>query len=65
MRGIAGEPQVTLVMIRHGAIVRPTDTSNFDRAPLSSEGWQQMNRLASESFPPLSHPGENKRTRKS
>jgi len=48
VRGIAGEPQVTLVMIRHGAIVRPTDTSNFDRAPLSSEGWQQMNRLASE-----------------
>ncbi len=48
MRGIAGDPKATLVLIRHGAIVRPTDTSNFDRAPLSSEGWQQMNRLAAE-----------------
>ena len=48
MRGIAGEPEATVVLIRHGAIVRPTDTSNFDRAPLSSEGWAQMSRLAAE-----------------
>ncbi len=36
------------MLIRHGAIVRPANTSNFDRAPLSSEGWRQMNRLATE-----------------
>jgi len=36
------------VLIRHGAIVRPSNTSNFDLAPLSSEGWQQMNRLGAE-----------------
>ena len=42
------EPDVVLVLIRHGAIIRPTTTSNFDPAPLSSEGWRQVNRLASE-----------------
>ncbi len=36
------------MLIRHGAIVRPSNTSNFDLAPLSSEGWQQMNRLGAE-----------------
>jgi len=41
------EPDAVLVLIRHGEIVRPT-TSNFDRAPLSSEGWRQINRLATE-----------------
>ncbi len=48
MRAITGEPEATVVLIRHGAIVRPTDTSNFDRAPLSSEGWRHMHRLAEE-----------------
>jgi broad specificity phosphatase PhoE len=42
------EPDAVLVLIRHGEIVRPTMTSNFDRAPLSSEGWRQVNRLATE-----------------
>ena len=36
------------MLIRHGAIVRPANTSNFDLAPLSSEGWQQLNRLGAE-----------------
>ena len=45
---IPTEGDAVLVLVRHGAIVRPTNTSNFDRAPLSSEGWQQMNRLAAE-----------------
>ena len=45
MKAIADAPDANLVLIRHGAIVRPTDTSNFDRAPLSSEGWRQMNAL--------------------
>lgn len=48
MRAIAGEPEATLVLIRHGEIVRPTETSNFDRAPLSSGGWRQIHRLAAE-----------------
>jgi broad specificity phosphatase PhoE len=42
------ESDAVLVLIRHGAIVRPTNTSNFDRAPLSSEGWRQVSRLATE-----------------
>ncbi|TLZ58374.1 MAG: histidine phosphatase family protein [Methanobacteriota archaeon] len=46
--GIPGEREAVLVLIRHGEIVRPRDTSNFDRAPLSSEGWRQMNRVATE-----------------
>jgi len=45
---IAKEPEAVLVLIRHGEIVRPKETSNFDRAPLSSEGWRQVNRLATE-----------------
>ena len=48
MSGIPGEREAVLVLIRHGEIVRPKDTSNFDRAPLSSEGWRQMNRVATE-----------------
>ena len=48
MSAIPSEPETTLVLIRHGLIVNPTSTSNFDRAPLSSEGWRQMNRLAME-----------------
>ena len=46
MRGIRAEKEAILVLIRHGAIIRPPETSNFDRAPLSSEGWRQMNALA-------------------
>jgi len=46
--GIPSEREAVLVLIRHGEIVRPKDTSNFDRAPLSSEGWRQMNRVATE-----------------
>ncbi len=42
------EPDAIVVLIRHGEIVRPSTTSNFDRAPLSSEGWRQVNRLATE-----------------
>jgi broad specificity phosphatase PhoE len=45
---IANEPEAVLVLVRHGEIVRPKDTSNFDRAPLSSEGWRQVNRLTTE-----------------
>ena len=48
MNGIPSEREAVLVLIRHGEIVRPKDTSNFDRAPLSSEGWRQMNRVATE-----------------
>ena len=47
MKAVSNAPEAVLVLIRHGAIVRPTDTSNFDRAPLSSEGWRQMNSLVS------------------
>ena len=36
----------TLVLVRHGEIVRPMDTSNFDRAPLSARGEAQMRALA-------------------
>lgn len=36
----------TLVLIRHGEIVRPPETSNFDRAPLSAQGEEQIRRLA-------------------
>jgi len=36
----------TLVLVRHGEIVRPPYTSNFDRAPLSSRGESQMRELA-------------------
>lgn len=38
----------TLVLIRHGEIVRPRDTSNFDRAPLSERGEHQIRQLARE-----------------
>ena len=46
--GISREAEAVLVLVRHGEIVRPTNTSNFDRAPLSSEGWRQLNRLATD-----------------
>jgi broad specificity phosphatase PhoE len=36
----------TLVLVRHGEIVRPPDTSNFDRAPLSELGEEQIRELA-------------------
>lgn len=36
----------TLVLVRHGEIVRPTDTSNFDPAPLTPRGRQQLGALA-------------------
>ena len=36
----------TLVLVRHGEIVRPLGTSNFDRAPLSDRGRQQIEALA-------------------
>src|SRR6266498_4556061 len=36
----------TLVLLRHGEIVRPLATSNFDRAPLSERGRQQIEALA-------------------
>lgn len=36
----------TLVLVRHGEIVRPLYTSNFDRAPLSRRGEEQIRRLA-------------------
>ena len=48
MTRIPNEPETVLVLIRHGEIVRPANTSNFDRAPLSSNGWRQMNRLSTE-----------------
>ena len=32
----------TMLLIRHGEIVRPRDTSNFDEAPLSLRGRDQM-----------------------
>ncbi len=48
MNVIPVERESVLVLVRHGAIVRPANTSNFDRAPLSSEGWRQMSRLATE-----------------
>ena len=35
----------TLVLVRHGEIVRPAHTSNFDRAPLSEDGESQMRAL--------------------
>jgi len=35
-----------LVLIRHGEIVRPAYTSNFDRAPLSTWGEAQIQALA-------------------
>ena len=38
--------RASLVLVRHGEIVRPADTSNFDRAPLSSRGREQMRALA-------------------
>ena len=31
-----------LVLVRHGEIVRPANTSNFDRAPLSERGESQI-----------------------
>jgi len=36
----------TLVLVRHGEIVRPLNTSNFDRAPLSDRGRRQIEVLA-------------------
>jgi broad specificity phosphatase PhoE len=36
----------TIVLVRHGEIVRPTDTSNFDPAPLSEAGRRQIEALA-------------------
>jgi len=39
-------PDTTLVLVRHGEIVRPEGTSNFDRAPLSPNGEQQVAALA-------------------
>ena len=36
----------TLVLLRHGEIVRPLGTSNFDRAPLSDRGRRQIEALA-------------------
>ncbi len=36
----------TLVLLRHGEIVRPLGTSNFDRAPLSDQGRRQIEALA-------------------
>ena len=36
----------TLVLVRHGEIVRPLYTSNFDRAPLSRRGEEQIGSLA-------------------
>ena len=36
----------TLVLVRHGEIVRPPYTSNFDRAPLSVRGGRQIRELA-------------------
>jgi broad specificity phosphatase PhoE len=36
----------TLVLIRHGEIVRPAYSSNFDRAPLSTWGEAQIRALA-------------------
>lgn len=36
----------TVVLIRHGEIVRPTDTSNFDPAPLTPAGRAQLLALA-------------------
>lgn len=38
----------TLVLLRHGEIVRPSGTSNFDRAPLSDRGQRQVASLATE-----------------
>ena len=35
-----------LVLVRHGEIVRPPYTSNFDRAPLSRRGEEQVRSLA-------------------
>src|SRR2546421_10631961 len=35
----------TLVLVRHGEIVRPPYTSNFDRAPLSERGEKQIRSL--------------------
>ena len=40
----------TLVLIRHGEIVRPAYTSNFDRAPLSTWGEAQI-RALSQAWP--------------
>jgi probable phosphoglycerate mutase len=36
----------TLVLVRHGEIIRPPYTSNFDRAPLSERGESQIRGLA-------------------
>ena len=36
----------TMVLVRHGEIIRPEGTSNFDQAPLSSRGEQQVATLA-------------------
>ncbi len=36
----------TLVLVRHGEIIRPPYTSNFDRAPLSELGEEQIRGLA-------------------
>src|SRR2546428_2898004 len=38
----------TLVLVRHGEIVRPPYTSNFDRAPLSERGETQVRSLGRE-----------------
>src|SRR5207249_4148189 len=35
----------TLVLVRHGEIIRPPYTSNFDRAPLSERGEKQIRGL--------------------
>lgn len=40
----------TLVLVRHGEIVRPADTSNFDPAPLTGRGRDQIRALA-EAWP--------------
>lgn len=40
----------TLVLVRHGEIVRPSDTSNFDPAPLTDRGRAQVRSLT-ETWP--------------
>jgi broad specificity phosphatase PhoE len=43
-------PPTILALVRHGEIVRPVETSNFDPAPLSDAGRRQITGLA-ESWP--------------
>ena len=40
----------TLILVRHGEIVRPQDTSNFDGAPLSARGREEI-RFLSNAWP--------------